>query len=198
MKLKYFNSILLILFITINTNSCSYEESKSTLSEEEIKEQKRQEEKRVKDSLNETHTQQLIQKYQANANWDSTDNFTYMLQEKLETTTEPIAFSGIISDVIKNDTLYIIKLSKPDYPTSHIAEISVNPSLFQKLKSQINSHKFENEGCFIFKASSISSLLPKIKSGDDKSSPLTLDIEESLIEFRGTLIDFYINKPSLQ
>lgn len=192
MKLKYFNSILLILLITININSCSYEESKSTLSEEEIREQKRQQAKRVKDSLNETYTQQLIQKYQANANWDSTDNFTYILQEKLETTTEPIAFFGIISDVIKNDTLYIIKLSKPDYPTSYIAEISVNPNMFQKLRNQINSYKSKNEGCFIINVSSISSTLPKIKSGDDKNSTLTLDIEETLIEFRGSLIDSYI------
>lgn len=147
------------------------------------------------DSLNQNEILKLINIHNAIAGWDTVENFTYYLQELFSDKLRPASFMGNIKDIIKYDSMYVLKVVNSNYqsPNAFIAEISVNTLMFNKLKSLLKSSK-GNEGCFIFQVENITSNIPVLKSEiDESSSYLTLDFDETLIKFKGQLIDFYLN-----
>lgn len=153
------------------------------------------------DTLNLFEAEKLSKNSNAIIGWDTAENFTYSLQETFESSSRPISFIGVIKDILKKDSTYFLKVvsSNPQSYKSFIAEISVNAIIFKELKSKLDT-KEENEGCFIFQVTKISSHQPILKSeiesdGDNvenTSSYLTLDFDETLIKFQGKLVTYFL------
>lgn len=151
------------------------------------------------DTVNLFETEKLSKNSNAITGWDTTENFTFYLQETFENTHRPISFIGEIKDIVKKDSIYLLKVSSSNSHKDFIAEISINATMFQELKSKLDPTE-ENEGCFIFQVTKISSHLPVLKSeieasGDnveDASSYLTLDFDEMVIKFQGKLVAYFL------
>lgn len=177
--------------------SCSYEKKEPSADEWEVRLRKQ----KYLDSLNLADADTLAKQHNAIIGWDSTDNFTYVLQDVAESNSRPISFIGEIKDIIRKDSLYVLKVVNTNYAARKnlIAEITVAASQFENIKLKISPEKY-NEGCFIFKAQKISSYIPILSSEiepdgqnvDDASSNLTLDFDLSLIKFEGKLVKYFI------
>lgn len=195
-------SIPFIALCLIACNENKKDDAKETI--EKNKSENREEKKIGLDSLNKQSVDKLIENYKAVKDWDTTECFTYTLQEKFDNNSNPISFIGEINDVIKKDSIYILKLTSThtSWFTNFTAQISVKPSVFDELKLHITRNKYRNEGCFIFKVSNINTYLPTLKShidkngdnADEATSSLSLDFDEKVLEFKGNLIDYYLYK----
>lgn len=185
--------VITILFIA----SCGQEKKEAPKDKWEVRYNKQKQ----LDTLNLTVAEKLAKSSNANIGWDTTENFTYSLQESIESDQRPISFIGEIKDVIKKDSLYILKVVNTNSQSSknYIAEISVSATTFQTIKSKLDPTE-SNEGCFIFQVTKVSSHLPILKSeiesnGDnveDASSYLTLDFDESLVKLQGKLLTYFL------
>lgn len=186
----------LIIFISAIA-SCG-ESQKET---EKDKYQIRQEKQNDLDTLNTNEAKRVSKTFNAVSNWDTTNYYTYSLQELFESDTRPVSFIGEIKDIIKKDSVFILKVVNTNSIISKnfIAEIIVNASLFKTLKQKLSLRE-RNEGCFIFQVIKITSHLPILKSevesngnnGEDASSHLTLDFDESLVKIQGRLLGYYL------
>jgi hypothetical protein len=162
------------------------------------------------DTLNLIEAQRLSQTTNSIIGWDTPENFTYSLQELFESGGKPVSFVGEIKDIIKKDSIYILKVMNTSSKSSKnfMAEISVTANMFQAMKLKLDPNE-TNEGCFIFKPTSIrSSSLLKIDSEvstdedaqtvDDAnanaSSELTYDSSNIIVFFKGDMINFYLYK----
>lgn len=156
--------------------------------------------KRV-DSLNLLNSEKIIKISNANTSWDTLETFTYELQELFESDKRPISFTGIIKDIIKKDSSYILKVINTTFKTTnyHVAEINVSANIFKEIQSKLDPNQI-NKGCFIFNVTKTTSHIPLLKSeieknndnAEDASSDLTFDFSESLIKLEGRLINYYI------
>lgn len=190
---KTYQLILLILTIC----SCGQFKKEPTKSKYEILFDKQ----KHLDTLNQNEAEKLSKSINANNGWETIGKFTYALQDSLESDPRPISFTGRIKDIIKKDSLYILKVvnTRRTFFKKYVAEISVDKDAFQILKSKLNSNK-ENEGCFIFQVRKVSSYLPILKSEidfssediEDASSYLTLDFDESLVKLQGKLVTYFL------
>lgn len=188
---------LLFLITTLCIASCGQEKKEEPKDKWEVRYNKQKQ----LDTLNLTDAEKLAKSSNANIGWDTTETFTYSLQELIESDQRPISFIGEIKDVIKKDSLYILKVVNTNSQSSknYIAEISVSATTFQAIKSKLDP-KESNEGCFIFQVTKVSSHLPILKSeiesnGDnveDASSYLTLDFDESLVKLQGKLLTYFL------
>ena len=186
----------LLVIASITIASCGREKKETSKDLSEIINDKKQ----LKAS-NLMNAEKLAKSYNANIGWDRTENFTYSFQESLEFDRRPIAFYGEIRDVIKKDSLYILKVFNTHSNSIQyfLAEIPVNANTFQLLKAKLNPKEI-NYGCFIFQVTKVSSSLPILKSevesnGDNvenASSFLTLDFDEPLITLQGKLITYFL------
>lgn len=152
---------------------------------------------------NEKAIADLTQKYSSISGWDSLQPFTYVLQEMFIYENKPISFKGELIDITKSDTTYFLKVlyNGRSYNRDYIALISLTQEKCDLLKTLLKPTNYSTflEGCFIFKVSKISSASPKITSdfeydGEDSFSYLEYDFDETLLIFKGELIDFYINE----
>lgn len=185
---------LLTLFVII---SCDESKKEPEKNQSEI----RQEKQDKLDTLNLNEANKLSISSHAIIGWDTTKHFTYSLQELFENGTRPISFIGRIKDIVKKDTFYILKVTSSNSPSdkNFIAEISITANILSELKAHLDPNE-DNEGCFIFQVTKISSSIPILKSeietsGDnveDASSYLTLDFNETLIRFQGELLTYYL------
>lgn len=188
---------LLLVITTLTIASCGEEKKEPPKDKWEVHYNKQKQ----LDTLNFTEAEKFAKSSNANIGWDTTDEFTYSLQESLESDPRPISFIGEIKDVIKKDSLYILKVVNTNSQSSKnfIAEIAVSANTFQVIKTKLDP-KESNEGCFIFQVTKVSSHLPILKSeiesnGDnveDASSYLTLDFDESLIKLQGKLVTYFL------
>ena len=164
------------------------------------------------DAKNKKESISLSEKQNAIIGWDTADQYTYQLQELFITNAKPISYTGIISDIIKKDSSYILKLysySYDNYYKTYMADVELSYQMLKDLlKDQPMSEKGWSEGCFIFKVTKIESMSPKLTSDIDFGSPsendpslfqrenisssLIFDYEKSLIKFKGKLIAFYM------
>jgi hypothetical protein len=191
-KYKPIISLTMLFFV-----SCSDVKKEPEKDEYEIKYEKQNQ----LDTLNEKETAKLSTHYNAVTGWDTTEQFTYSLQETFQRSHQPISFVGTINDIVKKDSSYILQVYSNSYKAykNYNAEIFVSPSMFNKFQ-QILKEKKANEGCFIFEVKNISLSNPVLNSevdpeGDnieDASSHITLDFDEALITFRGTLVDYFL------
>lgn len=115
---KIFKILLLILTIT----SCGESNKEPEKSKYEI----RRENQKKLDTINLTKAENLSKTSDAIIGWDTTDHFTYSFQELFESDPRPVSFIGEIKDVIKKDSLYILKVmntnsqsSKKNYCGNH-------------------------------------------------------------------------------
>lgn len=177
--------------------SCSNSDKKSEKSDFQIRWDKQEK----LDTLNFNEAQKLSNLSNAIMGWDTTENFTYSLQELLNGEAKPISFIGAIKDIVKTDNTYLLKVVNTNSKSSknYIAEISVTANIFQSLKLKLDP-KETNEGCFIFQVTKVSSHLPILSSEiesdgenvEDASSYLTLDFNERLVKLQGKLITYFL------
>ena len=194
--------IIPLLITTFALWSCDNEKKKYSTDKWEVRRMKQ----KLLDSLNSNDAYTLAKQHNAIIGWDSTDNFTYVLQDVVEYDSRPISFIGHIKDIIRKDSLYVLKVVNTNYLArkNFIAEITVVASQFENIMHKISADEY-NEGCFIFKAQKFSSYTPILASEiepdgqnvDDASSYLTFDFNESLIKLEGTLINFFIFRNDL-
>lgn len=187
----------LLILISLFIVSCGLENKESAKDKLEV----RYDEQKLLDSINMSKAEKISKSLNALTGWDTKDYFTYSIQELFETTSKPISFIGIINDIIKRDTTYLLKVTSSNYHSykTFIAEISVSADMFKELKSKLDPIE-TNEGCFIFQVSKVSSSQPVLKSeiesnGDnveDATSYITFDFDETLIKFQGKLITYFI------
>ncbi len=189
---------LLYVITTLCIASCGQEKKEAPSKD---KWEVRYDKQKQLDTLNLTDAEKLAKSSNANIGWDTTETFTYSLQESIESDQRPISFIGEIKDVIKKDSLYILKVVNTNSQSSknYIAEISVSATTFQAIKSKLDPKK-NNEGCFIFQVTKVSSHLPILKSEVESNgenveaatSYLTLDFDESLVKLQGKLVTYFL------
>jgi hypothetical protein len=102
--------------------------------------------------------------------------------------------------MIKNDSIFFLKVYSSSWNPykNYVADISLSPQKFLELNKILQSKNHSHDGCFIFKVSEIITILPQIKSGfdfngEDSYSYLEYDFDETLLIFKGELIDLYLN-----
>lgn len=173
-------------------SSCGTDDSQKAES------QKKEDKRHEIDNLNELSISQHKEQYNAIDNKDTTIKFTYQLQEKVDKEQRPIAIAGIIKDISKKDSNYILNMNSHFIHYICITNIIVTPEQLQLI---VGSNKKRLDGCFIFKPITIEStsllkMHSEVTGGqtlDDITTGLTYDIGNLLI-LKGRLIDFYINK----
>lgn len=149
----------------------------------------------------------LSKKYSAVLGWDTLGHYTYLYQEMFIEDKKLICFEGQLSDIIKIDSIYYLKVQNvnTDYSKNFLAQISINNEKFIELQKILKLNNYTNDGSFIFKVSKIFSVCPQIKADielvdkelDPRSesySYLAYDFNEPLLVFKGELIDFRLNE----
>lgn len=153
---------------------------------------------------NEKNTIDIAQKYNAISLRDSLKDFTCDFQEEFIDKKKSVCFEGELEDITKTDSVYYLKIraSKCDLNRNFIAIISMSSANYSKLREQLNSTDNTKIGSFIFNVSKICSPSSQLKSdlelaGEDSYSYLYYDIDETLLILEGDLIDFCLNKTSV-
>jgi hypothetical protein len=191
--------IILTLLLPTILISCQESQKEMPKSDYDVR---REKEKKL-DTLNLKQAFNLTVKNNAILGWDSVANFTYRLQEMFENTNRPIAFLGEIEDIVKKDSLYLLKIVSSNFFKlfkTYNAEVLVSRANFETLEKTINIKK-STKGCFIFYVSGITSSSPildsKVESSsetlEDATSYITYDFEETLIKIYGNLKDYIID-----
>jgi hypothetical protein len=180
-------------------------------SESEEREQKREQ----KESKESKIISDFCTKYKTNFNWDSGYFFTYTLQEKFIDKKTPLCIKGQISDIIKLDTVYRVRIfvknnSKFEniYNDEYIVYLTIDSTQFNAITSEIeeeivskggsvNKYNFTNPGCFIVRVKSIkvtdASVVTDIDNHDDEEEPtVAMDYYgfENLLIIKGDLIEY--------
>ena len=203
MKSIYLIKSLLSFFLVLIMASCGESKEEVEKRNEKIKEDKQE----TLDSLNVYNRENIIKENNAIVGWDSTDNFTYTLQDLFASESRPVSFRGEIKDIIKKDSVYILKVYRESsarsfrHSSNYIAEIIVNSNTFLTLKQKLDPDEY-NTGCFIFNVTKVSSFNPVLSSevekngenADDATSYLILDGDQTTIKLQGTLVAYYINQ----
>ena len=209
-KIKWISIILLTALLI----SCGK-------SEQQLKEEKKSEIKQKKEQLkikNENAIKDLSKKNNAVMDWDTLYVYTYVFQEMFIENNRPLCFEGELKDITKSDSNYTLKVHNTNYTlkvhntnwhwdqnyialitVNYIALITVNSQMFFEIIKQLKSHNHSNDGCFVFEVTKIFTANPAIKSdlefdGEDSYSFSYYDFDETLVIFKGNLIDFYLNE----
>jgi hypothetical protein len=155
---------------------------------------------------NEKAITDLNKKYNAIPWQPSEGDFTYELQEMFIDKKKLISLNDDIKNITKLDTTYLlsfyddnIDLDYPDLRRNYIVQISISKDKFKELEKKIKSKNHSTSGCYIIKASKISTRLPaltsEIESGEEHSnSNLSYAYVETLIILKGELVDFYLEE----
>lgn len=175
--------------------SCFSDEPKKT--DVEIKYEQEQEAERKIEIDNKRNLENLILKYNPITENDSTFHFTYELQEKLLKEERPLMVYGAARDIVKNDSNYTLIISSYFKTNNILAHIKISMSQLAALKSA-----YKYRGHFVVNPSSIlahsrmsvDSEIEDAGDVDNASSSVTFDFRRTLINIKGTLIDFYLEK----
>jgi len=170
-------------------------------SDQQIKETILKEKNEQLETVNKEAIINLTQKYNSVLGWDSLKQYTYLYQEMFVEQRKTISFEGELSDITKIDSTYYLNVrnTKFYYNKNYIALIALNRQKFIELQNILKSNNHTNEGCFVFRVSKIVSASPEIKSdiesdGEDFYSYINYDFNNTLLIFKGDLIDFYLNE----
>lgn len=171
-------------------------------SEQQIEQEKEAIAKQKKEQIqirNEKAIINLCEKYNAVSGWDTLNLYTYHYQELFIDQKRPISFKGELNDITKTDSTYFLRVRNTNwrYSKDYIAQISLNHQTFNKFQSILKLKNHTNKGCFIFSVSKILSVSPKLISEAESDSEnyysyLDFDFDETLLIFKGELIDFYL------
>ncbi len=170
-------------------------------SDQQTKEKILKEKNEQLETVNKEAIINLTQKYNSVMGWDTLKEYTYVYQEMFVEQRKTINFEGELSDITKIDSTYYLNVrnKKFYYNKNYIALIALNRQKFIELQNILKSTNHTNEGCFVFRVSKIVSASPEIKSdiesdGEDFYSYINYDFNNTLLIFKGDLIDFYLNE----
>src|ERR1017187_6365446 len=159
----------------------------------------------IQDSINKYESTILARKYNASSGWDTTETFSYQLQERFDAGSRIVAFTGRVIDIIKKDTNYILKVDGDYSESNYFAEIVLPQNEFNGYNETLFSKLHPRDGrdvCFILKNVKVRSthfLTTDSKiddpiEGEEPSSYLNYDFGGTLFIFKGDLADFYLYK----
>jgi hypothetical protein len=195
---------LFVASLTLFLFSCDESKNEPPKTDSVIRWEKRQK----LDTLNQNEGINLSKKFDAITNKDSTIKFTYQLQEAVKN-GKLISFTADINDIIQLDSNYLLKVYGRFAEQRCLGTLLVSTQQFHELSKQLDLTSLDNEGCFVFKPTSIksSSLLTidsEILKDEDAetveaananvSSELTYNFHNTLLFLKGSLIDFYLYK----
>lgn len=189
--MKKLFGMIIILTALVLFSSCGKSEKQIRIEKYSAQEKKTEQLK----VLNKKAIEILSEKYKSVIGWDTSDNFTYELQEMFIDEGKLISFEGELKDIIKSDSTYFLVVNSDS--KNCIARISIKTEKFINLKKQLKSKDCSKTGCFVFKVSKIISASPEIKSdfeSDGEYSYLDYDFDHPLLIINGDLIDFYLIK----
>lgn len=164
--------------------------------------------KKEVDKIDDSKTKSFIQSSNANSSWDTTFTYVYELQEQFENTNTLMCFTGEISDIIKKDSSYVLKLSHIYYhdvddlnshSNAHInAYVNITPEIKTEILSRINNHSARS-GAFNLRISKIESstvgISPEIEGkGDDAFPYLYLDDYSPLYILEAELVNYQLDE----
>jgi hypothetical protein len=137
----------------------------------------------------------LVKKYNAVADWDSSDSYTSYFQKKFIEQKQLMLFQGRIYDIVKDDSVYIVKVmdERKDADHNFLALITFTS---EELNEKLTDNK-STEGVFVIGVYNVTSSNPSVKEdeasdGDDHSytyTHLSDDADHMLTVFRGKMID---------
>lgn len=91
----------------------------------------------------------LIQKYNAITVKDTSFNkYTFLFQSELISKKRLLAFSGLISDVYKKDSNYLVQILHEEPYDKFIVNVILDSMQMEKIRPSLLSEK-TNSGCFI-------------------------------------------------
>lgn len=189
---------LSILFLVILLSSCGK-------SDEEIQKENKEKDK-VESTERENKEHSVIEgfqkKYHCVSGWDTTEHYTFQLQELFIEQNNPIDFEGSIKDIIKRDSnYYLICYNRFGFDhVNYIAEISITKEMFNDFRTQLGAkYSHYNAGHFIFKVRSITSAPPRRgkdendKIEDELRYNIDSEIQPCFLIFKGEMIDYHLN-----
>jgi hypothetical protein len=192
-------TLLFRLIASIVLVSCGQSEQQTEKERQRVSETQKEEQLKHK---NKNAFVDLSRKFNAVSDWDTLGGYTADLQEILIDKNRPVSFKGKIKDIVKVDSVYFV-IVVDSYSLrrneDHLARIALTSEMYKKLKAQMKSKRYSDEGCFVFTVSEILSSSTKIVSeheseGEDVYSYLHYDIDETLLVFKGEMIDFALKE----
>lgn len=203
MTRKHLNkfSISVFVIITFFVTSCQNREQEEK-EKEEIEKKEAQIRKNEIDSINKNNVDLLLKRTQAEKIDFEKHNYSYELQNIFDKTTQNFCFSGIIDDIIKNDTSYTLVVKDYYYKMSFTINIEASIQIFEKIKTSLNNKYDINEGYFIINNIRLKKIPFVLKSKTETSeendsnpdSEITIDYNGKFFKIEGKLIDYYIVK----
>ncbi len=151
------------------------------------------------DSIYKQQALNELSKYNPISNWDDSVLFTYKLEQLI--LDRVIYFEGSIADIIKKGNRYFLKIVAR-HTAPYIAEITVDTVNLRKIEA-LYKIKPAQRWAFVFKVKEVNQMFPELKAEGDGygegenievESYLDYDYSETLRQFKGSLIAFYIIK----
>lgn len=164
-------------------------------SKTEVLEDQRTSKGKQMDSLNKMEASNLIQKLNAINYEDSTIQYTYWLQEKIEKNeNRPLAFRAMLTDIYKKDSGYVLMLTGflRENQSQFISQIELTKTQLQKFTRQKTNYSL-----YIIKPKSItshSSLSLDVELSDSETPTMTHQLYFNILNIKGTLVDYYIDR----
>jgi hypothetical protein len=195
-----------ILLISSLTSCVKQEEDKW----QQLARQREENKVRV-DKENDASIMKLLRKNEAWAGWDTSNLYTWALQEAIIDSSLMIAFPGTVNDIFKKDSSYYLLISH-SHLNSHYtgserkdyrALVRMNREQLILLSETLQKPGNSHNGMFVLKAESIIPHAPQLKHELDEDwfePDATPEIEFSLdygyiyLTFHGALIDFCLMK----
>lgn len=153
-------------------------------------------------TLNENVANNHVKQFNAITDDDSTITFTYQLQEKIEKENRPIGIKGFIRDIIKKDSNYFLIIYGIFNNKKCLSKLQISS---KQLYEMFALNIYEKNGLFIFNSTAISSssllsIESELSDGgtlEDISSSLRYNFHNMISVFRGTLIDYSLDRKEL-
>ena len=124
-------------------------------SDEKLRVEKNNKERVEKENFDKKQIKNIIKNYDAVYNWDTTNIYTYLFQENYIEKGRNLCFFGSIIDIIKEDSIYIIKvdihLSYLSWFNDCIAHIKISKDDLSKLDNNLSAIKYFSNGFFVIK-----------------------------------------------
>ena len=158
-----------------------------------------------KDSMrtlnNDLQYDNLKQKYNAYEIENDSLGYTFQLDDYLSKTNRPIIIKGLIVDVYKSNTNYIVLLSYVLLKGKIIsAKISIDESNFSALKNELDNPNGDNfqYATFIVNDCKFKTSIPKLvaenKSDEDTDAILSYNYRSMIKIVEGKILDFSFDK----
>jgi hypothetical protein len=158
--------------------------------------------------IDDSKTKSFILSSNANSSWDTTFTYVFELQEQFENSNTTMCFTGEISDLIRRDSSYVLKLSHIFYhevddlnPKSNahvIAYVRITPEIKNEILTKINDHSAPS-GAFNLRVSKIKSstvgITPEIEgTGDDAFPYLYFEDNSPLYILEAELVNYQLDE----